>query len=75
LNIVDQTLPILFQMTTEWKEGDWLLSQQILVRFFQDKKIKVSLFLQHKMQLQSGIIVLPKTTILPPEIEHPGIIR
>jgi hypothetical protein len=49
--------------------------RQTLLRFFQDKKIKVSLFLQDKYQLQDGVLVLTPGGVLPPDTDLPGIIN
>jgi hypothetical protein len=44
-----------------------------LLRFLQDKRVKVSLFLQDGLQLQNGTIVL-RPTLTPPEVEMPGVV-
>lgn len=47
--------------------------RQTLLRFLQDKKVKVSLFLQEKYQLQDGVLVLIPSGVLPPDTELPGV--
>ena len=55
--------------------GDWLVLKQSLFRFVQGKKIKVSLFLQRKIQTVDGTLVLNHTGMLPFGVERPGIVR
>jgi hypothetical protein len=46
-----------------------------LARFFQDRRVKVSLFLQDGIQNMDGTIVLTVNGPLPPLTEPPGVIR
>ena len=45
------------------------------MRFLQDKKIKVSLFLQQSLQTQDGALVLSNEGLLPSISELPGCIK
>eukprot|EP01113_Clastostelium_recurvatum_P023431 TRINITY_DN27998_c0_g1_i1.p1 TRINITY_DN27998_c0_g1~~TRINITY_DN27998_c0_g1_i1.p1 ORF type:complete len:234 (-),score=59.51 TRINITY_DN27998_c0_g1_i1:92-793(-) len=49
--------------------------RQTLLRFFQDTRVKVSLFLQEGLQTGQGQIVLPKEEDVPPGATVPGLIR
>ncbi|KAK9806807.1 hypothetical protein WJX72_003504 [[Myrmecia] bisecta] len=40
--------------------GQWALLRQTLCRFFQDRRVKVSLFLQEGIQTPAGRIILPQ---------------
>jgi len=55
--------------------GAWALLKQSVLRFVQGKKIKVSLFLQRKMQMLDGTLALDNSGKLPPGAELPGVIR
>lgn len=55
--------------------GNYSLLRQRLLRFFQDKRIKVSLFLQEGIQTSTGALVLPIKGPLPVGTEVPGAIR
>lgn len=55
--------------------GCWTLVRQTLARFFQDRKVKVSLFLQDNIQLADGAFVLSAAGALPACTATPGSIR
>jgi hypothetical protein len=55
--------------------GQWLLLKQSVFRFFQGKRIKVSLFLQQQMQTPEGVLVITNGGRLPFGTEVPGTIR
>merc|ERR1719424_1565574 len=46
--------------------------KQALCRFFEDKHVKVSLFLQDGIQKSDGTIALSNAGLLPPDVEVPG---
>lgn len=62
-------------MYSNMSNGNWLLLEQTLMDFYQDKKIKVSLFLQKDFQTLSGSFVLDNKGRLPYGTELPGQIR
>lgn len=62
-------------MYSNMSNGNWLLLEQTLMDFFQDKKIKVSLFLQKDFQTLTGSFVLDNKGRLPYGTELPGQIR
>jgi len=49
--------------------------KQILLRFFQDRDVKVSLFLEENTQRADGVIVLPLAGPVPRGYEVPGTVR
>jgi hypothetical protein len=55
--------------------GSWTLLRQTFARFFQDRKVKVSLFLQENIQLNDGSFVLSSSGALPVITATPGSIR
>jgi hypothetical protein len=55
--------------------ADWILLRQTLSRFFQDRRVKVSLFLHDGLQSSDGSIVIQHKGPLPPGAEKPGAIR
>jgi hypothetical protein len=55
--------------------ADWILLRQTLSRFFQDRRVKVSLFLHDGLQSSDGSIVIQHKGPLPPGAEKPGTIR
>lgn len=55
--------------------GEMAFVRQTLLRFVQDRRVKVSLFLQNSLQNQQGIINIPQTGPIPPAAELPGGIR
>lgn len=46
--------------------------RQTLLKFFQGKQVKVSLFIQEGMQNLNGVLLFPKDQIQPPGIKTPG---
>jgi hypothetical protein len=55
--------------------GELTLLRQTLCRFFQDRRVKVSLFLQDQIQLNDGAIVISPKGRVPKGTEVPGAIR
>eukprot|EP01051_Picozoa_sp_SAG22_P018783 SAG22_NODE_3265_length_1821_cov_3.116144_3_plen_225_part_01 len=55
--------------------AEFRLLRQTLCEFFQDKKVKVSLFLQDKIQSSDGSMLIDTRGPLPPNVEPPGQIR
>lgn len=55
--------------------GDLYLLRYTLCRFFQDRRVKVSLFLSDNLQAQDGSIIHTHAGRLPRHTEKPGIIR
>jgi hypothetical protein len=55
--------------------GQWMVLKQCLMRYLQDKKVKVSLFLQQNLQASEGTLILKNEGNLPYGTEKPGYIR
>ncbi|CAM9188684.1 unnamed protein product [Ectocarpus fasciculatus] len=53
----------------------WMQLRQRLLEFFQGRRVKISLFLQYRVQLPNGTLVLDPTGKLPVGVETPGMIR
>lgn len=56
-------------------DSQWLTLKSTLLKFLQEKKVKVSLFLQQGMQTPDGVLVLTNAGKLPFATEMPGTIR
>lgn len=63
------------ELYSRLSNGNWLLLEQALLKFFQDKKTKVSLFLQQELQATNGALILNNAGSLPFGTEVPGRIR
>ena len=59
----------------EMSMGDMMYMRYTLLNFFQDQRIRVSLFLQENIQLSDGRIRLPRGEAVPPGTEVPGVVR
>jgi len=55
--------------------ADFNQMRQSLCTFFQDRKVKVSLFLHDRTQNNDGSIVVPSAGTLPPGAVAPGLVR
>lgn len=55
--------------------ADFNMMRQSLCTFFQDRKVKVSLFLHDQTQNSDGSIVVPSRGTLPPNALLPGTVR
>jgi len=55
--------------------GEWMELRQTLHRYFQDRRIRVSLFMKENLQTPTGYIVFPTEEEVPPNFEVPGKIR
>eukprot|EP00904_Undaria_pinnatifida_P009669 jgi/Undpi1/5832/HiC_scaffold_2.g01106.m1 len=53
----------------------WMQLRHRLLEFFQDRRVKISLFLQYNVQLMDGTLVLDPAGKLPVGVECPGLIR
>ena len=49
-----------------------MILRQTLLRFFQGKNVKVSLFIQECLQSNTGVIFLPMIDMAPPHVNLPG---
>ena len=71
--------PILLTLASQRYEnlsfGDFLSLKQTLHAFFQDRRVKVSLFLQEGLQTQTGTMVFPHCEHLPPGVVTPNTVK
>lgn len=63
------------QMFYSFRISDYYLLRSTLCRFFQDRRVKVSLFLQDHLQAQDGSIIHHSSGKMSPDTEIPGPIR
>eukprot|EP00906_Rhabdomonas_costata_P005721 RCo008509 len=75
--LVDTAVDHISKFCKEISNAEFAQIRQSLAAFFQDKRIKVSLFLQDGIQNPDGTIALPKAGPLvnDPAVETPGAIR
>jgi len=73
--LVESAQKILLEMYRDLTVGQLVSLRQALCRFFQERKVKVSLFLQDQIQSLDGAIVITHEGPLPPATETPGTIR
>ncbi|KAJ1418022.1 organic solute transport protein 1-domain-containing protein [Ochromonadaceae sp. CCMP2298] len=73
--LIQAAMSSCMRLYSSLNQGNWLLLEQVLLQFFQDKRIKVSLFLQRNMQSMTGTLMLTNTGNLPPGTHTPGTIR
>eukprot|EP00741_Cyanophora_paradoxa_P023699 tig00021612_g22893.t1 len=74
-DMVDAVYLLTVQKYGSMSAGELLLVRQTACRFFQDKRVKVSLFLQDGIQAPDGTVVLPVGGPMPPGAEPPGTVR
>lgn len=71
-DLVDQVILLTTNKYKSMPCADFAGLKQALCRFFSDKKVKVSLFLQDGIQKQDGAIVLSNRGVMPPGVGVPG---
>ena len=70
---VDQAATQLQSLYSAFTFTDYFALRQALMRFYQDKRVKVSLFLQEQLQLPDGNIACTLSpSVLPPNTAKPG---
>lgn len=62
------------QTYSELSVGQWYLLKQTLCRFFQNRRVKVSLFLSGKTQRNNGVLVIPYWGPVPRGFQPPGTV-
>jgi len=70
--LIDKAQNQLTQLYSTFDYADYFTMRQSLARFYQDKRVKVSLFLQEGLQLADGNICITPAGPLPVNIEMPG---
>ncbi|XP_046874887.1 protein OSCP1a isoform X2 [Hypomesus transpacificus] len=74
-NQVDETHRKIIEVYTPLSESEFQLLRQTLLIFFQDMHVRVSLFLNNKVQNPNGHFALPPSGPVPQGSEVPGVIR
>jgi len=69
---IDRAQQQLMQLYATFEYADYFSMRQQLARFYQDKRVKVSLFLQEGLQLADGNICITTSGPLPVNVEMPG---
>jgi len=69
---IDKAQQQLMQLYSTFEYADYFTMRQSLARFYQDKRVKVSLFLQEGLQLADGNICINPSGPLPVNVEMPG---
>ncbi len=76
VKLVDNAYKIMIEQYKDLTPGQLMSLRQALCRFFQERKVKVSLFLQDQIQsLDGAIIINPDHQPVPTGTELPGTIR
>ncbi|CEG39414.1 Uncharacterized conserved protein [Plasmopara halstedii] len=75
LQQVDQTIELFLTHFGNMKPADFYVLKQLLCRFFQDTRIKVSLFLQNNIQSTDGTLAIHHKGYTASGGKVPGIIR
>jgi hypothetical protein len=73
--LVESCSKTFLDMFKDLKPADYAMLRHTLCRFFQDRRVKVSLFLQDAIQAADGSIVITHKGVLPRGSETPGTIR
>ena len=73
--LVDATIEKMISTYSTLSRGQWQLVRTSILKYLQGRKVKVSLFLQQRMQTLDGTLVLSNNTALPFGVEVPGSIR
>jgi len=73
--LLDSAIKETTELFAKLAKGDWVLLRHTLARFFQDRRVKVSLFLHDGIQSSDGSIVIQHKGPLPPGADKPGTIR
>jgi len=72
--IIRENIESVQRMYTTFTPFEYMNLRQILLRYFQGKNVKVSLFIQEYLQSSTGVIFLPMIDMAPPSVELPGMI-
>jgi len=72
VELIDYQFKFLNQLFSSFSSWDFLVLKRNLMRFFQGKNIKVSIFLNEGLQCDNGIIKLPLTDPSAINVKQPG---
>jgi hypothetical protein len=73
--IIGKTLQLINGLYSTFSSTEFVALRQTILRFFQDRRVKVSLFLQEKLQNNEGNIIVHAQGQLPPHVAIPGAIK
>ena len=74
-DLLDETFAMCSDLYSSFTYGDWMLLKSFLCDFYQNRKIRVSLFLASGIQSMDGTIALSNTGAVPMGGEAPGTIK
>ena len=74
-DLLDETFAMCSELYSSFTYGDWMLLKSFLCDFYQNRKIRVSLFLASGIQSMDGTIALSSTGSVPTGGEAPGTIK
>ena len=74
-DLLDETFAMCSELYSSFTYGDWMLLKSFLCDFYQNRKIRVSLFLASGIQSMDGTIALSNTGAVPMGGEAPGTIK
>ena len=74
-DLIDETVEKLQDTYTHFSDAQWMAVKIELLRFMQDRKVKVSLFLQKNMQNMNGDLIPENVPRLPYGVSAPGEIK
>lgn len=75
IDLIDAAARVIIDTYSSLPPGEAFALRHTLARFFQDRRVKVSLFLQDGLQNMDGSIVIDTSGPVPAGSEPPGIIR
>ncbi|XP_037120449.1 protein OSCP1a [Syngnathus acus] len=75
VNLVDETHRKIIEIYSSMTAGEFQLLRQTLLTFLQDTHIRVSIFLQNKIQNPNGRFALSTSGPVPHGMDVPGVIR
>lgn len=75
VSVVEASKQRFIKLYNDFTDGDFYMLKHVLCRFFQGRRVKVSLFLQDHIQNLDGSIILDASGQLPKGTDVPGTIR
>lgn len=75
IKLVDNAIAVTRKLFDSMTPGEFALMRHTLCRFFQDRRVKVSLFLQDGIQSADGLVNISHKGPMPFGAEKPGTIR
>ncbi|XP_017340070.1 protein OSCP1a isoform X1 [Ictalurus punctatus] len=75
VNLINEAQRLIIEMYTPLSDGEFQLIRQTLLAFFQDMRVRVSIFLKENLQNADGSFAIPTSGPVPHGSEVPGLIR